>query len=162
MMSNSASSTPDYAARLQAIYGLPSQAGFGSALFYEPAVPAEELESAAIKTYRHFVGELWERWGEATWMAPWKSVYRRSPGAERQVVGELQAIADRNVAAAVSMLLAIEDEAAARKALSDAYDDAAIAELSTYSIGDGAAMSGILLAGLRDSGEAIFLVFLID
>ncbi len=43
------------------------------------------------------------------------------------------------------------------------FDDPAVIELVVYNIGDGGAMSGILLAGRRQgSGAATFLLFLLD
>jgi hypothetical protein len=38
----------------------------------------------------------------------------------------------------------------------------AVTELRVFSLGDGAAMAGILVAGRRDNSEATFLVFLLD
>jgi hypothetical protein len=55
---------PPQVADLQAIYGLPSQIGFGSAVFYERVDRAEDLEPVALSIYRYFVGDLWERFGE--------------------------------------------------------------------------------------------------
>ncbi len=63
--SHSSAPIPNYVSDLQAIYGAPSQAGFGSAMFYEPAGESVDLEPIALKIYRHFVGDLWERWSEA-------------------------------------------------------------------------------------------------
>jgi hypothetical protein len=50
---------------LEAAYGAPSQAGFGSAVFYAPLPATADLDAAARIQYRYFVGELWERYGEA-------------------------------------------------------------------------------------------------
>jgi hypothetical protein len=47
-------------------------------------------------------------------------------------------------------------------ALSAAYDDAAVTELSLYTLGEGAALSGLLVAGRRQHGETTFLLFLLD
>ncbi|MGD8206604.1 MAG: hypothetical protein PVH47_00870 [Thiohalocapsa sp.] len=57
----------------------------------------------------------------------------------------------------------IEGAGAARAALSYAFDDPAVTELRTFDLGDGEAMSGLLVAGRRGaSGEATFVVFLMD
>ena len=51
----------------------------------------------------------------------------------------------------------------ARAALAAAYDDPAVTELRVFNLGDGEAMSGLLVAGRRGAtGEATFLVFLMD
>jgi hypothetical protein len=148
---------------LQAVYGAPSQAAFGSAVFYEQTTP-DDLEQAALAKYRYFVGELWERYGEAAWLGPWKKVYARQPDVKADIVAELNGIADQTAQLSVPMILdAVQDTEQARAALSAAFDDAAVTELSVYNIGDGAAMSGLLIAGRRaETGEATFLVFLLD
>jgi hypothetical protein len=74
---------PAYVTALEAAYGAPSQAGFESAVFYEQVATADDLDQAALAKYRFFVGDLWDRYGEAAWMGPWKSVLR-SPGLERR------------------------------------------------------------------------------
>ena len=57
----------------------------------------------------------------------------------------------------------IEGAEKARAALAAAYDAPAVTELRAFNLGDGGAMSGILVAGRRgESGEATFLVFLMD
>jgi len=51
----------------------------------------------------------------------------------------------------------------ARAALSAAFDDSAVTEISVYNLVDGGAMAGLLVAGRRaETGEATFLVFLLD
>jgi hypothetical protein len=155
--------TPRYVADLQAVYGAPTQSGFGSAVFYERLDRAANLERIALKYYRYFVGELWERFGEAAWMTPWKQVYRREPGEPHQVVAEMRAISDSSTALLVPILLdEIENSEAAQQALSDVYDDTSVVDLNIYSLGDGAAISGLLVAGRRETGDSVFLVLLLD
>ncbi|MCB0201860.1 MAG: hypothetical protein KDI03_17475, partial [Anaerolineae bacterium] len=55
----------------------------------------------------------------------------------------------------------VDNAEAARAALAAVYDDPAVTELRVYTLGDGEAMSGLLVAGRRGS-EATFLVFLLD
>ena len=154
---------PPYVTDLEAAYGAPSQAGFGSGVFYEKADAASDLERAALAKYQFFVGELWERWGEDAWMGPWKEVYARKPGAKADIIVELKGIKDVDARNSVPMILDVVDNAdAARKALSDAFDDPAVTELRIFTLGDGGAMSGLLVAGKRKTGEATFLVFLMD
>ena len=153
---------PSYVTTLEKAYGAPSQAGFGSAIFYTDT-EAKDLTKAARKYYQHFVGELWERWGEDAWMGPWKEVYERKPGAKADIVAELNGIKDIDARNSVPMIVeVVENAEAARKALAEAYDDPAVTELRVFSLGDGGAMSGLLVAGKRKSGEATFLVFLLD
>ena len=152
-----------YVADLEAAYGAPSQAGFGSAVFYEKMKAAGSLEKKALEKYKYFVGDLWERYGEDAWMGPWKEVYVRKADATRDIVAELQGITDADAKQSVPMILdVVENAEAARKALAAAYDDPAVTELGVYNLGDGGAMSGLLVAGRRDAGEATFLVFLLD
>ncbi len=161
--SQSSHPKPEYVAQLEAVYGAPSQAGFGSAVFYAPVEQADDLDAIALKYYRYFVGDLWERFGEAAWMGPWKSVYTRQAGSKPDIVTELRAIADPNARLSAPMILDnISDPEQAQKALSAAYDDATVETLAVYTLGDGEAMSGLLLAGRRKTGETTFLVFLLD
>lgn len=155
---------PESVTALEAAYGAPSQAAFGSAVFHEPLKPGDSLEQAALAKYKYFVGELWERWGEKAWMGPWKEVYAREVGAKPDVVAELRGIEDRDAALSVPMILdSIEGAEKARAALAAAFDDPAITELRVFNLGDGGAMSGLLIAGRRaEPADATFLVFLLD
>ncbi len=162
-MNNSTEDLPDYVTRLQTAYGGPSQSGFGSAVFYEPR-PGDDLDRTALAAYRTFVGPLWERYGEAAWMGPWRAVYVRAPGSKPDIEAELRAITDPEARASVPMILdAIEGVAVARAALSAAFDDPAVSELRVFNLGDGEALSGLLVAARRGVGGAtICLVFLMD
>jgi len=154
---------PDPVAALQTAYGAPSQAAFGSAVFYEPRAGSADLEALALEQYKYFVGELWDRYGEAAWMGPWRQVYARPAGATPDIVAELSAIDDFDASLSVPMILEAVDEAEqARAALSAVYDDPTMAEVAVYTLGDGGAMSGLLVAGRRTTGDAVFLVFLLD
>ena len=88
-----AADKPALVTDLEAAYGAPSQAGFGSAVFTEQLKASDELEKAALAKYKYFTGELWERWGEAAWMGPWKEVYTRPSGTKPDIVAELRGIA---------------------------------------------------------------------
>lgn len=154
----------EYVRQLEAAYGPPSQQGFGAAVFHEVLRPTDDLVTAALAKYRHFVGPLWERFGEQAWIGPWREVYSRPPGARRDIVAELRAIEDRDARTSVALLLdATEDVAAARAALATAFDDPAVAELRVFNLGDGGAMSGLLVAGRRGAtGDATYVVVLMD
>lgn len=163
-MTNTNPIKPNSVTDLEASYGAPSQAGFGSAVFYEKQVASDDLEKMALEKYRYFVGDLWERYGEDAWMGPWKQVHARKPGAKPDIVAELRGIQDPQAAISVPMILDNIDNAdSARTALSAAYDDPAITDLRVYNLGDSGAMSGLLIAGRNnETGEVIFLVFLLD
>ena len=155
---------PQYVAALETAYGAPSQAGFGSAVFHEQMKAGDDLEQGALAKYQYFVGDLWERWGEEAWMSPWKEVYARQTGAKTDIVAELRGIADPDAAISVPMILDnIDGAERARAELAAAYDDPAVTDLWVYNLGDGGAMSGLLITGRRQgTGEATFLVFLMD
>jgi len=155
---------PQYVTALEAAYGAPSQAGFGSAVFYEHINQAEKIEEAALQKYRYFVGELWERYGEDAWMTAWKQLYARKTGGNYDIVAELRSIKDLEATKSVPMILDnIEGADKARTALSSAYNNPAITDLRVFNVGDGGAMSGLLIAGRHnETGEEIFLVFLMD
>ena len=154
-----------YLAKLEAAYGPPSQQGFGGAVFHEVLQPADDLATAALAKYRHFVGPLWSRFGEQAWMGPWREVYARPSGARRDVVAELRANEDRAAQMSVALLLdAMENAADARAALAVAFDDPTVTELRVFNIGDGAAMSGLLVAGRRAAASegATYVIVLMD
>jgi hypothetical protein len=155
---------PAYVAALEAAYGPPSQSGFGSAVFHEPIAAGDSLADAALAKYKYFVGELWERYGEDAWKGPWKEVYARATGARPDIVAELSGITDPDAAISAPMILdVVQDAEKARTALAAAYDDPAVTELRVFNLGDGGAMSGILVASRRAAtGDATFLVFLLD
>ena len=90
-------SVPVYAVELEAAFGAPSQAGFGSAVFYEAAIAAVDLEQVAQEKYRYFVGDLWERFGEAVWLSTWRLLYTRSD-QPRDIAFKLLSITDTGCA----------------------------------------------------------------
>jgi hypothetical protein len=157
-------SAPHFLTDLIDIYGSPSQAGFGSAVFYEKIEKNADLESIALQYYQYFLGDLWTRLGETAWLSTWKQVYARQTGKTSQIVSELKAIATTEVASFVPLLLLTHTEQGekAQKTLSAVYDDPGVAELRVYTIGDGGAMSGLLIIGHRTTGEAIILISLLD
>ena len=163
-MKTSEPTKPATVTALEAAYGAPSQSGFGSAVFHEAMNASDDLTEAALATYKYFTGELWERFGEDAWMGPWKEVYARRANAKADIVAELRGIADADAQISVPMILDnIDDAEQARTALAAVYDDPSVTELRVFNLGDGGAMSGILVAGRRaQAGEAVFLVFLLD
>jgi len=155
---------PVYVTDLETAYGAPSQAGFGSAVFYAQMKATDKLAQVALAKYKYFVGDLWVRYGEAAWLEPWKEVYTRPLGAKADIVTELRAINDPDAALSVPMILDnIDGAEKARAALATTYDDPAVSELRIFNLGDRGTLTGLLIAGRRQAtGEAIFLVFLLD
>ena len=84
--------------------------------------------------------------------------------AARHIVTELRGIKRPGAAAFVPLLLEVIDSAdRARAALYAAYDYLEVTQLRVLIIGDGKAMSGLLLAGRWGTrGEAKILVVLTD
>jgi hypothetical protein len=157
------SEKPQYVLDLETYYGEPSQEGFGSAVFYKKVKTADLLEQIAQEQYEYFVGDKWKEWGPDTWLGAWKEAYSRPANAEHDIVAELKAIEDFDMKMQVDMILNnIENSEKAQEALASAYDDKNVTQLQAYNIGDGEAMSGLLLAGRRQNGEGTFLVFLMD
>lgn len=154
---------PEAVSALETAYGAPSQAGFGSAVFYEPLPESADLAQAALAKYRFFVGDAWERFGEDAWMGPWQQVYARPQGAALDIVTALRGIEDRDAASSAALILDDVDNAeGARAALAAVFDDPAVTEVAAYRLGDGAAMSGLLVAGRLQDQNAVYLVFLLD
>lgn len=150
--------TPGAVADLEAAYGAPSQAAFGSAVFSEKLPADADLEQAALATYEYFVGDLWNRYGEDAWMGPWKEVYVRPAGGQHRIVNELASIEDRDALLSTPMILGVDPDA-----LSAVFDVDDMKEVRVYNLGDGGAMSGLLVAGRSaDTGKTVFLVFLLD
>lgn len=155
---------PAYVTALAAAYGPPSQAAFGSAVFYDDSQPPAGLEQAALAKYQYFIGDLWTRYGADAWLGTWQQIYTRPQGVDHAVVSELRAIKDRSAAQSVELLLdEAADPPAAQQALAAAFDGPTVTELAVYKIGDGAELAGILLAARRAAGgQTVMLVFLLD
>lgn len=163
-MSGESAGKPEYVEQLENVFGPPSSEGFGSAVFSETIEEGRDLEAVALDVYRRFTGDLWERWGEAAWMGPWSQVLGRAVDGRRNVVSELRGIEDAGARSSVGMMLETGgDPIAVSRALASAFDDPAVTRLQAFTIGDGEAMSGLLVAGERESrSEGIFLIFLLD
>lgn len=77
---------------LEAAYGLPSQNGFGSTVFYHQLTLEDDLTTQALERYKYFGGDLWERYGEKSWLGQWREVFTRPPGVIPGIVEELKNI----------------------------------------------------------------------
>lgn len=156
---------PDFVVELEAEFGGPSDAGFGSAVFYDPLTAESSsmnLEQAAFAKHQLFCGETWTQFGEANWKTGWTEVLLRSSGSVG-IVSELRSIREPSVKSVVPMLLdEIENKDAAYAALSKAFDAAVVKQLAAFSMGDNNAMSGFLVAADRGSEGRIYLAFLMD
>jgi len=161
--SKSKPENPEYVMKLEKSYGPPSQDGFGSAVFFDQVSPDQSIEEASLEKYKYFVGELWERWGEEAWMSQWKEVYTRQEGKKHDIVTELLSITDLNAEPSVGMILnVVKDPDVAKANLSIVYDDPDVVNLRVYNLGDGGAMSGLLVVGQRSNLDTTFLAFLLD
>jgi len=147
---------------LVAVYGPAASSGLGSAVFTAPSVAADTLEAAALARYREFVGGSWEERSTA-WRSGFSEIYRREGGDARGIVAELHALQPPALRGVVqAMIDDMEDPGAARAALAAVFDDGAVRDLRLYALGDGEAMAGVAVAALDASGDAVFLVMLLD
>lgn len=152
---------PAYVKRLASAFGPPSNSAWGSAVFFEVGIEDGELAKRAVQYYRHFVGDLWQRFGEKAWMSGWTLAFTRHGAGD--LVKELEQSGNRVIKRGSELLLRVPDSEADRVvAFHEAFDDPAVALLEVYAAGDGGAYSGLMVAGRRTNGEATFLVFLID
>ena len=159
---------PGWIQELEQVFGGPSQAAFGTAVFVEllsePMAGTDRgaLEQLALAWYQFFCGEAWKKLGPKNWLETWRVVYTRTVDST-SITEELANLEDRSARSSGSMMLnGHEDPPKATLALKHAFDAPAMEELQIYGIGDGGAMSGILIAGRRAGGEAAFVTFLLD
>ena len=150
------------AAALESIYGKASAAGFGSAVFHGPLAPGTTAEQEALRVYQAFLGEQWKA-READWKRGWKTLYDESAGSAKNVDAVLKAVSDPASRASVELLTTLLDNPdAALQALRGAYERPDLSAKGLYAIGDGEAMSGVIMAGTFQSGYAITVVALMD
>lgn len=164
MTSNSAQHKPAWITSLEQAYGGPSQNAFGSAVFFDPRDGQSQeldLESLALAKYQQFCGKTWEQFGEENWKRTWKQVYLRDSGSSDNIVAELKSLEDGDARRSAALLIDGGASPDALQALSQAFNAPDISQLHIYKIGDGNAMSGVLVAATRAEG-AIFLVMLMD
>ena len=83
--------------------------------------------------------------------------------APRAIISELRSLNDSEARLSASLILDNIDEAeAGQRVLVAAFDDPKIIELTIHKMGDGEAISGLVIAGRRANGEATFLVSISD
>ncbi|KAA5539222.1 hypothetical protein FYK55_25230 [Roseiconus nitratireducens] len=163
---SSAGERPEWVQELEQAFGGPNQAAFGTAVFSESLSSAESgqdsLEQRARHWYQFFCGNTWERFGPERWLQTWQLVFAR-PDAPGSIIDELSALEDPPARRSASTMLdGHDDPQKAKAALKQAFDAPTIEALQIYRIGDGDAMSGILIAGRRTAGDSAFVTFLLD
>lgn len=90
------------------------------------------------------------------------SALERTSDTKRDIVRELKSIADREVRISAGLLLDNqEDSEAAGAALHSALGHPAVCELKVFKIGDGAAMSGLLIAANIQEAGCLSLILLL-
>lgn len=148
---------------LEKIYGTANSNGFGSAVFFENLPEGKTAEAMALKHYRDFLGSKWTDETEAVWHTGWKNVYNREVGKEPDILSELDEINDPQGKLSVPLLTEmITDAEQGRKALAEVFDHPLIDELTVNLIGDGAAMSGIMITGAFSNKKVCSVVCLMD
>lgn len=146
---------------LEAVYGPRSDAAFGSAVFVESDVADDELELVALGTYRGFLGEQWAR-RESAWRGGFRLLHTRKAGGDG-IIAELSALTDPALRSIVELLVDnMDDPAAARAALTAAFDAEDVMQLRLYALGDGEQYSGVEIAARRADGHATFLLLMLD
>lgn len=151
-------------AELEEVFGAPSDAGFGSAVFSSPATAthSQSLEAEGKAIYQKFCGDIWEKFGVENWLATWKLLHERPAGGVGDIVTEIQAIRDPESGSAAQMLLDGADPDRAAAALRAAFNDTSLVRLQIFKIGDGGAMSGAIIAAETNAGARFFLIILLD
>ena len=148
---------------LEKVYGKPNSTGFGSAVFFDDSKQNADLASIALDVYKLFIGEKWNAETETTWMSAWKKVYERSPGNAADILSELNNIKDADAKRSVPLLTELVENAEQGKlALAAAYNHPDISQVELFSVGDGEAMSGLLLCGLFNDHSACSVICLMD
>lgn len=148
---------------LEVVFGGPSDDGFGSAVFRRSIPAGDDLEQSAKSVYRDFAGEMWDRFGAAAWLGTWAELSARSHPSDGPVLDLLGSLEDPLALSSADVLVnGGSDPEAARRALVGVFDREQVSDLRIYRIGDGDAMSGLLIAALDSAAAAVFLVFMMD
>ncbi|MFN9347168.1 MAG: hypothetical protein ACK6DQ_11270 [Planctomycetota bacterium] len=151
-------------AKLTEVFGSASQNTLGSAVFQSDSkVDLETLDNYAKSVYQHFVGKAWEDFGPENWNKTWQMLYRRPEGSTGSILEELKSLGDAATELAASQVTENHDDpTAATQGLTGVFDSPSLTSVSVYRIGDSEAITGVLLAGLMPTENAIALVFLMD
>lgn len=132
-------------------------------MFFLPGGSKVSLGEWSQQTYQYFVGDLWDRYGESAWMGPWKQVLASTGPMSQGIEQALRDLSDTDARQSAGLLLEDRENAAdARAALQSVFDSPSIAELQVYNLGDGGAMSGLLLAARRQDESMVAVILLMD
>ncbi|MFN5917977.1 MAG: hypothetical protein ACK48K_14555 [Planctomycetota bacterium] len=150
-------------AKLTEVFGSASQNTLGSAVFQSDSkVDLETLDNYAKSVYQHFVGKAWD-FGPENWNKTWQMLYRRPEGSTGSILEELKSLGDAATELAASQVTENHDDpTAATQGLTGVFDSPSLTSVSVYRIGDSEAITGVLVAGLMPTENAIALVFLMD
>ena len=162
------SSQPAYVTALQTVFNK-------QIVLFKELKNTDSLEKAALDWYKK-LGELVPiddqdeyqemlRAYRIAWAKTWRQVYLRPKNEGTSILAALTMLADSPVASAISIwsiLDRIRTNESAQKSLIAAFDDPAVAQLAFYSVGDGSVYRGLMIAAIRTSGEAIFMILLFE
>ena len=149
-------------AALENIFGKASDAGFGSAVFHGATIAGDSVEKKALEHYKNFLGAKCSGEREQAWMQTWKNVFTRANKGSG-IVSELASISDAEAKRSVPLLTEFtSDPEAAASALASAFDHEHVKDLSVFRIGDGEAMSGLIVTAIYDDLYCCSVVALMD
>jgi hypothetical protein len=156
---------PQYVRDLIDLYGPPTARKLGTAVFYEKVTPETNLEQVALRHYREFKGDSWERFGADFWLKPWQLLYQRPRDRQPDIMSELQAMIDASYFADGYIdgleIDPINDETA-QNCLTAAYNAPEVTDLRIYALGDDDIIEGRLILGYRANGETTSLIVMMD
>lgn len=148
---------------LEKVYGKASDAGFGSAVFHEATDKKSMADSIALTHYKRFLGSKLTGDGGTAWMKNWKVVYTRPGNQKGDILRELASVADPQARVSIPLLTElIENADAGRDALAAAFNHAEVRQLCACNIGDGEAMSGILVTAVYEENYTCTVIALMD
>ncbi|MFM7931057.1 MAG: hypothetical protein ACKO9Q_25390, partial [Pirellula sp.] len=97
------------------------------------------------------------------WEQTWKLLYRRPLESKSEILEELKSLGDSSSELAGSQLTENHDDpSGAADGLKGVFDAPWIRCVSIYRIGDSEAITGVLMAGILPTENAIALIFLMD
>ena len=148
---------------LEKVYGKANSTGFGSAVFHEAVNAADSIDTVALKHYKAFIGSKWTSETEQVWQSAWQKVYERNKTAKADVLTELYNITDTDAKIAVPLLTdLIENASQGKQALAAAFNLPDVTAMAVFTIGDKAALSGILAIAIYTNEYACSVLALMD
>jgi len=145
---------------LEAVFGKASAEGFGSAVFSNVTFEGNST-ALAKQVYASFLGDKTTGEYGHLWMENFGEVSHAT--GKTDIVETLNNITDPDAKRSVPLLIEIVSDAeAAKAALQQAFDADDISELSICKIGDGEAMSGLVVSGIYSNKENTSVIALMD